>query len=182
MFRPFSGYPCAILFSGLLGCVPVSAVAASAPSGLKGKTVTVNFTGTYSWRSGSGGSWQEISKSHTKAFYVSSTGGIFMRTTSSGPRRTGSRDKVKRGNRGGVQWSGRTAVLTGNWGAGGAGRLIVSFSSNYSICSARVLVAKQVGSQSIGKKLITSGRRVEIRSAKYHGVSCSVATGNAFAD
>ncbi|MFM1814788.1 MAG: hypothetical protein RLZ98_1483 [Pseudomonadota bacterium] len=193
MLRKVNFHRLAALSIGLTIGLPIQAYAASAPAGLRGKTVTVSWTAVRNMKRGPGRDWEDVRRSFTKRFYVSTKGQLFFRTSAdSSGGKSGSIERVRKGRGKGamtygggpgrIQWSGNSMTITAVRKSGGAGRISISFNGNFSGCSARVIVAKEVGAKVIVSKSIATGKRIEIRSARISGVSCSVQDGNAFAN
>jgi hypothetical protein len=170
----------------MLLALPAAALAQSAPAAMRGKSVVVTWSENRTQRFVGEQQVRHLQVGYTMSVYVSSAGRPFSRLTATMPRGgSGSAEHVGAGGRsssGGarqVQFQGRSLVMTAGL-TGGARRISVDFGDAFTSCSARVLIAKQVGSQSMRGKGLVSGRELEILSASAGSASCSVREGNVF--
>ena len=165
---------------------PVQAFA-QAPAALRGKSITVTWTETRSQRDAGKTAFRPVSLPYEFTVYVSSEGRAFKRTTvaSASRRHVGSKEGVGAGR---TTTEGATATqITGTTftqtsSSGGLGRrIVVTMDSSYSSCSATVVTAKQSGQKVAAVKSIATGNTVEFESVSAGSASCSIRTGNAFA-
>ena len=162
-------------------------VAQAAPAGLYGKTVKVEWTETRSQREAGETAFGPKSFTFTYTVYVSTQGQLFRRifTISSTRKKSGTRDTVGTSGKtdaGISQVSFQGSTLVSASSSGGIGRRIrVSFDASFSSCTAEVVTGK-TGNGPASMRAISSGKVVEIESVSAGSASCSVQTGNAFAE
>jgi hypothetical protein len=164
------------------------AMAGAAPQGLYGKSITISWNETRSQRDGQSGPFRPVSIPFILTYYISSQGRVFMRSTAKGGSGAGfgSVDAVA-GNapKGYVDARNMTFKPNGmvtNAAFGGAGRhMDVTFDGGFSSCSAHVVTAMQSGGKTAVVRSIATGSNVEFESVSAGPASCSIATGNAFA-
>lgn len=170
------------LLGGAVALVLFSTLpAASAPSGLLNKTITVSFTATGMATSVSRGT-HGFSTNVSRIIYVSSNGRLFMRHRASnqkGMSRGGdfAPDDERRG-RGSFSFQGDRLVGVIPY-ANGARQISISFDSSFSSCTASVIEGRSNGTM---RRKGPSGEMQEITSVTASAPSCSIAAGNAFAD
>ena len=164
-----------------------ASAAQAAPAGLYGKTVKVEWTETRSQREAGETAFGPKSFPFTYTVYVSTEGQLFRRifTISSTRKKSGTRDAVGASGKtdagsSQVSFQGNTLVAASS--SGGIGRRIrVSFDASFSSCTAEVLTGK-TGAGPTSMRAIASGKVVEIESVSAGSASCSIQTGNAFAE
>jgi hypothetical protein len=176
-----------IYLLGIIAVVAMPTCAAAAPAGLYGKSVIVTWSETRSQRDPGMQAFRPVSIPVEFTVYVSEQGRIFRRITSTSQRgRRGSKDKVGASGSAAfgayaVQFPGSSMVA--NLSSGGYGsRIQVDFAPGFASCTARVIAAKEAGSQVIKKISPATGALVEIESISAGSANCSVSTGNAFAN
>lgn len=176
-----------IVSLGIIAVVAIPTCAAAAPSGLYGKSVIVTWSETRSQRNPGQPAFRPVSIPVEFTLYVSEQGRVFRRITgtSAGGRR-GSKDNI---GASGSAASGAFAVqfpgssMVANRSNGGYGsRIQVDFAPGFASCTARVVSAKVAGSQVVKMTSPATGALVEIESISAGSASCSVTTGNAFAN
>ena len=170
----------------ILLCLP--AFAGAAPQGLYGKSVTVSWNEARSQRDGQAGPFSAVSIPFSVVYYFSSQGNVFLRVTAKGAGGSafGSVDSVNSGAPKGFDMARNVTFksnsLVSNFATGGMGRhMEVTFDGGYASCSARVITAKQSGAKTTVTRSIVTGGNIEIESVSAGPASCSVASGNAFA-
>jgi hypothetical protein len=173
-----------VLLASIILSPATIAAAQTAPSTLRGKSVVVSWTEQRSLRRVGEANFRETSTLFSVSIYISSAGRPFSRISASPGRISGSADYVGvsgSSNSGGarqVTFRGNSLSMTTSMTSGGARNVTVDFSG--SGCTARVITAKQVGSQMIRSKSLASGAAIEIRSVAVVGTRCSVRDGNVF--
>jgi hypothetical protein len=172
--------------------VPAGA-ASAAPRQLYGKSVTVSWTETRSQRrAGEGGPFRPVSVNLQRSVYISTAGRLFARTSSTANvgRRSlsGSAESVGTsganfsGGARNVQFQGNSIVMLAGFTAG-ARRVVINFDSSFQSCNAQVITAKQVGAKTASWRGIAGGGvLLEVESVSAGPASCSIQSGNVFAD
>ncbi|HXW40689.1 MAG TPA: hypothetical protein VEK75_05770 [Xanthobacteraceae bacterium] len=161
--------------------------ALTASNALSGKSVVVSWSEERVQRLEGESQFSSVMRTGSFSAYISTQGRIFNRSTMTNPgaRRgrgvTGSAERV--GNEGNAkvsfQGNALVAVLLHEHGAM---RILVTFDSGFTGCTAEVIRGKEAGANSMrANSLIRPGTRVEIQSVKTSGVTCSVRDGNVFA-
>jgi hypothetical protein len=165
----------------ILFAVASSPAFATAPAAAYNKTVTISFTSSGT-RTDSLGKSAGFSSQITRIIYVSSNGRLFMRhiATSMGKgRRARGGDFEPGGGRGGsFAFQGNRLVGTMTWEAG-ARQITATFDPGFTSCTASVIEGRTAGG-AIRRKA-PSGEMVEITSVSNSTPSCSIQSGNAFA-
>ncbi len=169
--------------SALLLAVIAGPACAEVPPAAMNKTVTISFTATGTAKKPDG-TTTPFNTSVTRTVYISSAGRLFMRHTATnaklGATRGGDFDPAAQsaGKGGSFSFQGNklVGVLPYN---GGARQISATFDANFSSCTATVIEGN-AGSGSFKRKA-PNGVVVEISNATATGVSCSVQSGNAFA-
>jgi hypothetical protein len=164
------------------------AIAVAAPQALYGKSITISWNETRSQRDGQAGAFRPVSIPFIQTYYISTQGRIFTRSTAKGGSGAGFGSVEGVGHdapKGFVDARNIAFKSNGmviNTAFGGAGRHIdVSFDGGFAGCSARVVTAMQSGAKTAVVRSIATGSNVEFESVSAGAASCSVATGNAFA-
>jgi hypothetical protein len=168
--------------------------ASAPPKQLYGKSVIVSWTETRSQRAVGEQNFHPASVNLQRSVYVSTAGRVFSRTTatgSGGGRRrghfSGSAESVGTtgtnysGGASNVQFQGNSIVMTGGFTAS-ARRVTVNLDSSFESCTAQVITAKEVGAKVGVWRGIGSGRMLEVESVSAGPASCSVKSGNVFAE
>lgn len=163
-------------------------VPAQAPAQLRGKSVIASWTEERVQRLSGETDFSSRSVPQTLSVYISNEGRVFAKRTAMSskgggmrPRGSGSRESVgedSAGNQGG-RVSGHTLTVA-NKLVGGVRMARIEFNQDFSSCTANVILGREgVDTIAQGRSLV-SGQRVEIKSAKVSGTSCSVQNGNVF--
>jgi hypothetical protein len=178
--HPIRVFMAAMLTTLLAG----SASAAGVPAAAMNKTITISFTA-----SGTGttpdGKTSPFTTSVTRMVYVSSAGRLFMRHTATAntkgrPTRGGDFDPAAQGAGKGGSFNFQGDKLVGVLPyEGGARQISATFDAGFSSCTATVIEGN-AGSGSFRRKG-PDGIVREISNASTSGVTCSIQSGNAFA-
>jgi hypothetical protein len=161
-----------------------AAFAAGVPAGAMNKTITISFTASGTGKTPDGQS-KPFTTSVTRVVYVSTAGRLFMRhtaiaNTKGRPTRGGDFDPAAQGAGKGGSFSFQGDKLVGVIPyAGGARQITASFDSGFSSCTASVIEGN-AGSGSFKRKG-PDGIVREISNATASAPSCSIQSGNAFA-
>ena len=160
----------------------------AAPQPLLNKTVTLAWTAQSRLRDPDGKE-RQVNASIRYVIYISSQGRLFERSSRSVGGRTQRGDvdpsatKTKLGETRGLRFEGNKLVANrGYSGGGGSGamRAVATFDSSYSSCSLSVMVGKEKGS--VIRRAGMDGVVRELLSVTTTGTTCSVQSGNAFAN
>jgi hypothetical protein len=179
---------CLFAAAGLFALFPTTILAAEGPAQLRSKSIVVSWTEERVQRHQGEGNFKTRQIPQTLTIYVSSKGNLFARRTATGGGRragTGSRDTVGRQattSTGGprvLKFSGHTLSAIGGVDLG-ARSVSMKFDNGFSSCAANVVIGRQSGSATMRVTSLVTGETIEIKSAKAHGISCSVRDGNAF--
>lgn len=161
---------------------PSFARAAPAPTQLRGKSITVNWTENRVQRNVGEASFRSVAGNHQFNIYISSAGRIFSRLTSTTRAGTGSADEV-----GGNSGAKRTPVFSGQSltvfipsRGSGVRRLTVNFDGGFGSCTAAVIRARPEGAAIMTGTSIITGRALEIQSVSVGAASCTTQNGNIF--
>jgi hypothetical protein len=167
--------------AALLALVSTTAFGAAVPSALMNKTITVSFTASGTAKEPDGRT-HGFSTSVTRIVYVSTAGRLFMRHTAMNRAGTAGGDfdpaAQSAGKGGNFSFEGdkMVGVLPYN---GGARQITVTFDGSFSSCSASVIEGN-AGSGSFKRKG-PGGLVREISNATTSGATCSIQSGNTFA-
>jgi hypothetical protein len=179
----FQLWICGLVAASLAGSS--HATAASAPAGLRGKSVTATWTEIRLQRLGGMGDFKEHAVSQSLSAYISSEGRVFAKRTVYAGRKgkSGSVSSVGENAPGvqGSQFSGQSLVIT-NKLSGGARMARISFDSGFSSCTASVILGRENGTGVAKGRSNISGAALEIKSATVSNTNCSVRTGNVFGE
>ena len=169
-----------------------SSGASAAPAQLYEKSVVISWSETREQTSSAlpDSGARSVTRNGEFSVYISSAGRAFNRLTFSGASmgrrgqmRSGSSEQVGgegSGRARSVSFSGRTMTAISPM-QGGARRILVTFDTGFSGCSAEVLTGKAGGVSKIGSgSLMNPGTRVEILSVKTGAATCRVQNGNVF--
>jgi hypothetical protein len=171
-----------IIFCSLPYCA-----AAQAPASLRGKSIVVHWNEARQQKTTTETSIRSVVAYGTYQVYLGETGKIFGRLGFGVPNRRG---KVKSGTDDKVsgETSARQPRFNGNsmnvtWvrGQGGATTIDVKFDSDLQSCAAHVITGKSPGAASIRAHSIVDGSTADMYSVVASGETCSVQTGNVFA-
>jgi hypothetical protein len=176
----------------LVAVSPAPALAQNAPAALRGKSVTASWTEERVQRTGDQTEFQSRSVGQSLSVYISSEGRAFAKrtvsTTGGGRGRGGVRAKTgsaetvgdNTGHGPSTQFRGNTLIFTNQFG-GGARMARIEFDQSFSSCTATVIVGRENGRGTAHAKALNSGKSLEIASATVSGTSCSIQSGNVFA-
>jgi hypothetical protein len=170
----------AVTASLVVACSPA---VAAVPSAAMNKTITISFTAGGTAKDPDGRT-HPFSTSVTRTVYVSSAGRLFMRHTATAntkghESRGGDFDPSDtRAGKGSFSFQGDRLVGVIPY-AGGARQITATFDGSFSSCTASVIEGN-AGSGSFMRKG-PDGVVREISNATTSGVSCSIQSGNAFA-
>jgi hypothetical protein len=180
-------YACtAVIF--LLG-VASSVTAAGVPAAAINKTITISFVATGN-ATNAEGQTHPFSTSHTRIIYVSSAGRIFARhfAASMGGGK-GRRGRISRGAdfapgderpaQGHFQFQGNKLIGVIPWKMG-ARQFTISFDDGFTSCTLSIIDGHTAGAGIMRRG--PSGVMHEITSAETSSLSCSIQSGNAFAN
>jgi hypothetical protein len=177
-----------VVVSSSLALVAAADAASAAPRQLYGKSVTVSWSETRSQRRVGEQAFRPVTVSLQRNIYVSSAGRVFSRTHASTRRGSGSAESIGTGGTnfsGGarnVQFQGNSLIMTAGF-TGAARRVQINFDSGFQSCSAQVITAKQVGARTGSWRGIAGqGARLEVESVSAGPASCSIRSGNVFAE
>jgi len=165
----------------LLVGLSAPAMAAGAPSAALNKTVTISFTATGNAKSADGQT-KGFSTSVQRIIYVSSEGRLFMRHSASNGRASRGGDfdpNDARQGKGSFHFEGTKLVGVIPY-ATGARQITATFDSGFSSCTASVIEGHSNGG--VIQRKGPNGVMYEITSASTTAPSCSIQTGNAFAN
>lgn len=152
----------------------------TAPSQLRGKSVTISYNETRKAKPEEGGEIATRTVPFKLILYVSADGNLFNRLLAG--RNTKSSDQTK-GARDLTQFADRETVfdkqkmtVTNKFGGGNGSRVIeASFDDSFSKCSATVVIAVQ--GEYVRRRLMTGGFE-RLYSATTSDITCAVVDGN----
>ena len=155
------------------------ALAASAPAQLQNKTITVSWT-TSANLTAPDGRQANRSMAVSRIIYVSSQGRVFVRTSRNTGVGSDSTDRGPGETAGTYRFEGGR-IVGFNKMFGGANLVSISFDGNFQSCNASVQVGRSAGE---GYKTKAPNGQVYAISGTptYSGVSCSIKSGNPFAE
>jgi hypothetical protein len=154
----------------------VEANAGAAPQQLHGKTITLSWGESGSYKRN--GSSFPVTYSVKRVIYVSQAGRAFIRGTTAGRNGAMTKEAGPERTVGRVEFSGNTVVAY-QVNRGIARRAVVTLDPAFSSCSAAVTVGKSgPGSTIEGYDGVT----YEVISLQSSGVNCSIRDGNALAN
>jgi hypothetical protein len=165
----------------LVFAVSSSPAFAAPPAAAYNKTITISFTSSGT-RTDSLGKSAGFSTQVSRIIYVSSNGRLFMRhraTSMAKGRRSRGGDFEPGGGRGGsFAFQGNRLVGTMTWAAG-ARQITATFDPGFTSCTATVIDGRTAGGTI--RRRGPSGEMVEVTSTSNSTPSCSIQSGNAFA-
>jgi hypothetical protein len=172
-----------VCLSAIAAILPISALAQSsqtAPSQLRGKSVTISYNETKKAKPEDGGEIATRSVPFKLILYVSADGKLFNRLLAG--RNTTSSDQTK-GAKDLTQFADRETVfdkqkmsVTNKFGAGNGSRVIeATFDDSFSKCSATVVITVQ--GEYVRRRLMGGGFE-RLYSATTSDVACAVVDGN----
>ena len=161
--------------------------AQKAPATLRGKSLSVTWTENRLQRREGGGEFRPRSVPNRLQVYISSEGRTFERRSIgsafnegvSGGAITGTAWGSHRA--GGSRFQGNSLILAGVTRSGAARVVTITFASDFSTCSVRAQVGREVGSSISKGNALGSGRPIEFIPQGVTGESCSIQSGNIFA-
>lgn len=157
----------------------------AAPAQLYGKSVIVGWTENRMQTTDVSSVPTPKVASGQLSVYVSDKGRAFSRVSISverrGGSRSGSRDAVQgEASARAVGFSGNSMTVTAPRGDAGAMRIVVTFASGFSGCSAHVISGKAGGAGFTHVHSMVTGRTYDFYSIQTSGESCSIQSGNVF--
>ena len=156
---------------------------AAAPKELYGKSVSITWTETREQRPAGEENWRQVSGSQTLNLYVSDAGRVF--NNQSYATRGGSAERageISGAGKRSINFNGRSLSVLMPWGSGGATRITADFDAGFGSCNAQVTRAKE-NAGTVTRVYSGIIKRVnETRSAQVGGSSCSIRSGNVFAN
>ena len=169
---------CAAFAHIFLAFWPTSATAASAPSQLYNKSITVTWgeSGVYK-RISDGVNTSPVGQ-FQRIYYISGAGRIFVRGKNISGRYGGTREAGPEQNAGNVSFNGNTLVNFGE-NLGVVRRIMSTFDPSFASCSSTVTIGKSGTSARIKG---FDGAEYEIISMQAGSASCSISAGNALAN
>ena len=157
-----------------------SALAQNAPSALRGKSITVGWTENRMQRREGGQEFRPRAVPQTLQIYVSSEGRAFERRNTPGASREGVGSGVVGRGAGTTTFQGNTLTIAGATRSG-ARLVVVTFDSGFSSCSATVSVGHEAGTNVIKGTAMRTRQPIEFTLESVTGQSCSIQSGNVFA-
>jgi hypothetical protein len=176
--------------SAMLVALAAGPACAEAPAAALNKTITISFTAS-GMMSGPDGPSRPFNTAVARVIYVSGQGRLFMRHTATAGGGDMASGKGTRPSRQGEFAPGDSSPRGGSFSfqgnrlvgvisySGGARQIIATFDGGFSSCTASVIEGN-AGSGSFKRKG-PNGVVHEITNATTSGVSCSIQSGNAFA-
>lgn len=172
--------------------VVTAQAAANAPKSLYGKSIVVSWTESRSQRPlGDQGPFRPVSVNLQRSIYISSAGRLFSRleSTANVGRRSMSGKAEGVGAAGtnfsggprNIQFKGNSLVMITGFQAS-ARRLVVDFDGSFQTCTAQVITAKQVGEKAGIWRGVAGRMMLEVESVSAGAATCSIRTGNVFAE
>jgi hypothetical protein len=163
------------------------ALGQNAPVALRGKSIVADWTENRLQRREGGGDFRPRSIPNRLQVYISSEGRTFERRSIgsafnegvSGGAITGTAWGSHRA--GGSRFQGNSLILAGVTRSGAARVVTITFASDFSTCSVRAQVGREVGSSISKGNALGSGRPIEFIPQGVTGESCSIQSGNIFA-
>jgi len=164
------------VLSGLAAMLPGALHAA--PAGMLNKTVTVSYETSIPAKT-LGGEPRNARRNVNKVMYISSAGRIFTRSVRRAAPGGDTVETAPGGSDGAPHIEGNTIVSTVK-AFTGATRLVVSFDSSFSSCTATVISGRENGNF-VWKSLNKGETYIATGPTQVSTPSCSVQSGNAFA-
>jgi hypothetical protein len=173
--------PIAVVLFALL--LPQASHAAP-PKELHGKSVSVTWTETREQRPVGEQAWRQVVGNQTLNIYVSEAGRVFSKLTYS--TRGGSAERkgeiAGAGGQRSINFNGRSLLILMAHGTGGATRITGDFDAGFGGCSAQVTRAKESEGGVVRSYSDIIKRVNEIRAFQVGNASCSIRSGNVFAN
>ena len=164
---------CLLVGAGLLG---PTASALAAPAELLNKTITVTYS-TAIPAKGSDGSTRTATRSSVRIIYISSAGRIFTRLTRRDSGTTDVKDAAPENPKNNFHFEGSKLVGVMTF-ATGAALMTIGFEGSGQSCSANLISGRDKGAFRF--KGLNGVMYDATGPATFSGVSCSIASGNAF--
>jgi hypothetical protein len=167
----------------LFGLSFAQAAYAAPPKELYGKSVSITWTETREQRPVGEENWRQVSGSQTFNLYVSEAGRVFNKVSYT--TRGGSAERegeIAGSGKRSVNFNGRSLLALMPWGSAGATRISADFDAGFGSCSAQVTRAKESAETTTRQYSGIIKRVNEIRSVQVGGASCSIRSGNVFAN
>jgi hypothetical protein len=156
---------------------------AAPPKDLYGKSISITWTETREQRPVGEEAWRQVAGSQTLNMYVSEAGRVFNNqsysTRGGSAERTG---EIAGSGKRSINFNGRSLLILMPHGTGGATRITADLDAGFSSCSAQVTRAKESEGTIIRNYSGIIKRVNEIRSIQVGSVSCSIRSGNVFAN
>jgi len=181
-------WPAAVVVASTIASLtlPGAASGQNAPAELRGKSVIAAWTETRMQRVAGQANFRQRSFAQTLNVYISTEGRAFTRRNVSNANGTGrgagSASSVGV-NAGGSQVSqvrGHTLIVTTKF-EGGARVARIEFDPAFSSCSATVTLGGANGAEVVRGRTLDGGKPIEIGATTVSGTSCSIRSGNVFA-
>ncbi len=164
----------------LLG-VACPCLAQNAPAPLRGKSIVTAWTENRHTRFLSESTFRPVSRPQSLKIYVSNEGRTFERRSEGDWKREGVGGGAIGAGSSSSRFRGNTLVIVGETAVSGARNVLVTFDPSFSSCSVKVQIGYAPGQTSIKSKYPVDGRLVEWRLDSITGESCSIQSGNVFA-
>jgi len=169
------------LLAATIGAALISPAATAAPTGLFNKTVRVSY-GFYIPGKSAVGTTNGGGRSVTTIIYISSAGRVFSKQVARASRGSSGEDVMAAPDRtaGHFDFAGNTMVATRRFG-NAAGRMTVKFDPGFQTCTADFIVGGENGAPMTWVGL-NGEKYTQVGPPTFSSVTCSVQSGNAFAN
>ena len=157
------------------------ALAQNAPLALRGKSIVAAWTENRLQRLEGVGDFRPRSVPNTLQIYISSEGRTFERRSIGRAFKEGVGGGAITGRAGSSRFQGNSLIIAGATRGGAARVVTINFGSGISSCSVRVQVGREVGSSVSKGNMLGSGQPIEFIPQGVTGESCSIQSGNIFA-
>lgn len=174
-------WPCVLGFA--VASFSPEAALAGPPKELYGKSVTVTWTESRETRTVGEETWRRVDGTETFNVYVSEAGRVFnrMSTANRGGSADGKGEIAGQGGRS-LNFSGRSLVAVWQIGRGvAATRITADFDAGFGSCTAQVVRARETPGAIMRTFSPIIKHDIDIRSHQVGSVSCSIRSGNVFA-
>jgi len=180
MKRPIAG-----LAAGVVGAVvalapTTPAFAQNAPAALRGKSITASWTENRHQRREGQSNFKPRAVPQSLQIYISSEGRTFERRNVPGASKEGVGGGAIAGRAGGSRFQGNTLVIAGATRSG-ARQVLITFDQGFSSCSTKVSVGREPGASFIKGTSMGSKQPIEFTMESITGESCTIQSGNVFA-
>jgi len=170
------GLATGVLVTSLIG----PAIAQNAPAPLRGKSIIVSWTENRLQRREGGGEFRPRAVPNMLQVYVSSEGRTFERRNVPGASKEGVGGGAIAGRAGSTRFQGNSLVVAGATRSG-ARMVMISFESGFSSCSVHVQVGHEAGTNIVKGTAMGSRQPIEFTMQGISGESCTIQSGNVFA-